>query len=100
METLFASANEELITYLFKDATSLKPIRRAIWLAGAADLSWPKPVPISRFAPVPVSKFARLLGPGTDQERVRRYLGRPKDESPPKRLRRCLVAALSLPDAA
>ncbi len=75
MTTIFASANEELITALFKGGVSLEQIRRAIWLASAADYFWPRPDSISRFAPAPVSKFARLLMPGTDDERMTRYLG-------------------------
>jgi hypothetical protein len=91
METIFASANEELITALFKGGTSREQIRRAIWLASSADWGWPKPNPISGLAPVPVSKFVRLLGPGTDGERMMRYLGIPPHEPFLKRIVRRLV---------
>jgi hypothetical protein len=74
MEAIFASANEEVITSLFKGGISLEQIRRAIWLASAADHGWPKPLPMSNFAPVALAKFVRLLGPGTENERLMRYL--------------------------
>jgi hypothetical protein len=91
MTTIFASANEEFITALFKDGVSVEDIRRAIGLASAVYYLGPRRHPISKFARVPVSKFARLLAPGTDEERMTRYLdGRPA-ESFPKRVLRHLA---------
>jgi hypothetical protein len=95
VETIFASANQELIASLFKGGIALEQIRRAIWLASAADHSWPKPVPISKLAPVPVAKFARLLGPGTENERMMRYLDVRPPESFPKRLLRQAISGPS-----
>ena len=76
VETIFGSANVELITLLFHEGTSGEQIRRAIWLARAAEYAWPKRFRSTRFQPVPVSKFSRLLGPGTEDERLGRYLDR------------------------
>jgi hypothetical protein len=92
MTTIFASANEELITVLFRGGVSVEDIRRAIGLASAVYYLWPRRDPISKFAPVPVSKFVRLLLPGTDDERVTRYLGGRPSESFPKRLLHRLFA--------
>jgi hypothetical protein len=74
METIFASANEELITALCKGGTSFEQIRRAIWLSGAAEFGWPRRNTKSRFTPVAVKKFARLLGAGTESERTAHYV--------------------------
>jgi hypothetical protein len=92
METIFASANEELIQCLFTGGTSLEQIRRGIWLARAAEYGWPMSGPISR--PVPVWKFARLLGPGTESDRMMQYMDVRPAGSLPRRLMRRLVAAL------
>ena len=85
METIFASANEELIGAIFTRGVSLEEIRHAVWLAGAAEHGWPKTDPASMFEPAPVSRFVRLLENGTDSNRMKRYLEIPPARSSPKR---------------
>jgi hypothetical protein len=87
IETIFASANDELIGTLFAGGISREKIRLAIWLAGAAEHGWPKRDPASMFAPTPLSKFARLLADGTDSERMNGYLDIPPARSSAKRSR-------------
>lgn len=74
IETIFASANEELIRTLFTGGVSFEKIRHAVWLAGAAEHGWPKRDPAATFAPKPLSRFARLLRDAPDSERMMRYV--------------------------
>lgn len=78
VEAIFASANEEAITALFSGGTSLEQIRRAIWLASAANYRRPKAGPISNFGQITAPKFARLLRTETETPRDLSWRERPR----------------------
>ena len=85
IETIFASANEQLIGAIFTRGVSLEEIRHAVWLAGAAEHGWPKTDPASMFGPAPIARFARLLEDDNDIDRMKRYRNIPPARRSSKR---------------